>query len=185
MDPPGKDGTAESTPILFGTTQQKRLASPLQEQQRNVRHRPEDDPIPTNNEVNLPTTSDANNKPTNSAINNVFFPTFKLLRKINNKLITARHHKTFLTNLQENGQVPKGLQVKSAPTGAELDLTLYEEWETAHIELANRLRDILIKHWTETELNLQTQLTVINRNLASKAPEDHPSAQSRIKKNHN
>ena len=66
-----------------------------------------------------------------------------------------------MLGLKENGQCPKGLQVKSAPTGAELDLELYHRWEEAHITLSNTLRDILIEHWinTEAKFNLITTHT--------------------------
>ena len=145
MDPTGLDNKAEDIPNQ-SSTKQKHNASPLQEQTRSVRQRHEPDNEVSNqattsgdatNEPNTnkadDNTGNANNNIPGSAINNIYFPTFKLLRKINNKLVTAKHHRVFLNNLRENGQVPKGLQIKSAPTGAELDLTSYEEWEKAHI----------------------------------------------------
>ena len=152
-------------------TQQKRLASsPLSTEERNTRARlneqEHNDPEPT--------TDTANNDDVTktSAIHNTHFPTFKLLRKINNKYVTAQHHLTFLTNLQLKGQVPRGLQVKSAPTGAELDHRLYKEWEEAHINLANSLRDILIRHWTNTSASLTIVISEITDSLKLSANEE-------------
>ena len=137
-----------STPSTPRDGQQKRTAASPLDDTRNVRRNTRlEQERPTTSASNLTANQQqnegANNADDNSArsaIHNQFFPKFKLLRKLNNKLVTARHHKTFLLNLQANGQVPKGLQVKSAPTGAELDLTLYHEWEEAHITLSNTLR---------------------------------------------
>ena len=170
MDPP-KTGEPESDapPANPESTQQKRAASsPLNDDLRNTRPRTNGNDDVTIPIANLNINATPNNE--NAAIHNKYFPSFKLLRKLNNKLITARHHKTFLTNLQERGQVPRGLQVKSAPTGAELDLQAYKEWEEAHIELANRLRDILIGHWIKTENSLSEQITDITEQLRTNSP---------------
>jgi len=160
-DPPGLSDKEGSTPSTPKPTQQKRVAtSPADKEERRVRQNvSHTDPLRSASNVSLnqqqPTgLESADDNTPRSAIHNQHFPTFKLLRKLNNKIITARHHKTFLVDLQQNGQVPKGLQVKSAPTGAELDLNLYQEWEEAHVILANTLRDILIRHWITTEVNL-------------------------------
>ena len=158
---------------------QKRQASPLSaNNQRRPRINPDEDAAPSNSSANDQTTpatvnqTDTDAKTQNSAIHNQFFPTFKLLRKLNNKLITAQHHKSFLLGLRENGQCPKGLQVKSAPTGAELDLELYHRWEEAHITLSNTLRDILIEHWINTEAKLLNLITIHTERLEIAAPKE-------------
>jgi len=190
QDPLATPQRAGSSPVVGSPVPKRVASSPLEKDSRNVKPRQGDhdaDPQPGNSnatnddhvQVEENTSHQqplsANDNTANSAINNQFFPSFKLLRKLNNKLVTAKHHKTFLITLKENGQVPKGLQVKSAPTGAELDLYLYHQWEEAHIELSNKLRDILIKHWITTEANLSNQITDITENLRSKAPPDQVS----------
>ena len=105
MDPPGHGNQAEIFPNQPSTQQKRNASSPL-EQSRTVRPRHEQE---TDNEAsNLATTSgngpnaptiniadnntgeaSANDNTPGSAINNTYFPTFKLLRKINNKLVTA------------------------------------------------------------------------------------------------
>jgi len=182
LDPKAQQAKEGSTPSSSSTgnlTHKRPASSPLNKQTRSVRQNTnQETPILTDPDVTEENTANndaANNADDNtiqSAIHNQFFPKFKLLRKLNNKLITARHHKTFLLNLKERGQVPKGLQIKSAPTGAELDLILYHEWEEAHITLSNRLRDILIQHWTNTEDNLTIVISDTTNKLTSEAPTD-------------
>jgi len=186
LDLAGNSRKAGSSPDLSSPLQQKRKAtSPLTEDSRLNKTNPANNGTPQTDEAQTSTSNqqeqveeqEANdNTPTpptvNIAIHNQYFPTFKLLRKLNNKLITSQHHKTFLIDLKTKGQVPKGLQAKSAPTGAELDLELYHEWELAHIELANRLRDILIRHWSITEANLCNLITEHTEKLRREAPEE-------------
>lgn len=186
MNPTGLDNRAGSSPNLSTPTSKRPASSPLAAEERQVRIRQEDENMPetppelnndagaSNQPLNEPPQI-ANDNTQNSAINNIYFPTFKLLRKLNNKLITAQHHKNFLTGLQSNGQVPKGLQLKSAPTGAELDLDLYHQWEEAHIELSNKLRDTLIKHWICTEANLSNLITEHTERLRNIAPPEQTS----------
>ena len=169
MDPVNQATMANQIPITPVNSTQKRAAtSPLDNDLRNMRSRTTEnsDVINSGSTTDIATEQTTNNE----AIHNKYFPTFKILRKLNNKLVTARHHKTFLTNLQERGQVPKGLQIKSAPTGAELDLQAYKQWEEAHIELANKLRDILIAHWTKTEAYLSEQITQLTEDLQAESP---------------
>jgi len=189
MDPLDSVHQAGSSPAVLTNiqTSKRPASSPLTEDERKTRQRttteqqgtPSHTALNTNNATsteppaNEPENVDDNT--TNIAINNQFFPTFKILRKLNNKLVTAQHHRTFLSNLKENGQVPKGLQVKTAPTGAELDLDLLHDWEEAHISLANTLRDILIKHWIYTETHIVNQITEHTERLRIKAPPEQVS----------
>ena len=46
----------------------------------------------------------------NIQIQDLNYPTFKLLRRLHNRKVTADHHHTFLTNLRTKNQVPTGLQ---------------------------------------------------------------------------
>ena len=48
----------------------------------------------------------------NIQIQDINYPTFKLLRRLHNKRVTAEHHVHFLTELKSRNQVPRGLQVK-------------------------------------------------------------------------
>jgi hypothetical protein len=110
-------------------------------------------------EVPQTSTADDSDVDQDGPIRNTTFPMYKLYRRLNMKLTSAKHHLQFLTNLKENHQVPKGLKPKVTVTTTELPARLFIRWEQAHIELANSLRDILLDHWqevvTETESELQ------------------------------
>jgi len=143
-----------------GTTSAKRTTS-SSEDDRNVRSRPDEDEEqqPGNsNDGELTTTPDGNVP--QEGIRNHLFATFKNLRKLNVKLTNAAHHMKFLIDLRDRNQVPKGLKVKSTVTTADLPPDLYEEWEQAHVELSNQLRDIMIRYW---QLNLDKLNTDINK----------------------
>lgn len=137
----------------------KRTASPLS--QRPKRQNRTD--RVTNDDVTMSTNESAeqntgSTEPVKTAISNKLFATFKSLRKLNSKQVTAHHHLEFLTNLKEKNLVPKGLQPKPCSTGLELPPDLYEKWENAHISLGNARRDILIAYWqrqaSETDKNI-------------------------------
>lgn len=163
MDPVDITNPESRAPPETSTQQKRAASSPLQTDPRNVRTRNDNQ---LQNDPRTPTASTSTDDVTQTgAIHNSHFPVFKLLRKLNNKLVTAQHHLTFLTELQSNGQVPRGLQIKSAPTGAELDFKSYQEWEEAHILLGNTLRDILIKHWKKTVEELTVHVTELTDSL--------------------
>ena len=108
LDHTGSVTSAGSCPsIVTPNQQQKRLASTLQTDQRSVRTKHNTDQVPTDDQAQSeqPTLPDADDNNARSAIHNAHFPMFKLLRKLNNKLVTAQHHKKFLSELKENGQV--------------------------------------------------------------------------------
>jgi hypothetical protein len=91
-------------------------------------------------------------------IRSTTFPMYKLYRRLNMKLTSAKHHLQFLSNLRENHQVPKGLKPKATVTTTELPARLFIRWEQAHIELANSLRDILLDHWQEVVTETESEL---------------------------
>ena len=101
----------------------------------------DDDQQPNTSDQSAPTGGTDTEDNQEGPIRNIVFPTYKLYRRQNVKLSTAKHHVDFLTTLINNHQAPKGLKPKVTLTTAELAPSLYIRWEQAHIELANTLRD--------------------------------------------
>ena len=148
-----KQPAQRDDPQQPGPSAKRPATTPLQES-RSVRLRNDttETTLPTN--INTEETEPSIEEPTppepdaeNAPISNILFPTFKNLKRLNLKLTTAVHHHAILIGLKSNNLVPKGLRVKPATTTSELPSELYERWETAHIELSNALRDIMIDYW--------------------------------------
>ena len=170
--------TSQTT--ITAAVQQKRRASPIQ--QRNVKPQCISTPTTDVTMMNDATTSvtPTDTAPTtanpitqgNSPISNIHFATFKNLRKLNSKVVTANHHLEFLRSLKERNLVPKGLQVKAVNIGLELPSDLYEQWENSHIKLANDRRDILIEYWDRQINTLESSIIEAQPRLAQIATED-------------
>jgi hypothetical protein len=169
MDTPS---TSHSSTEVSNTP--KRQASPIIN--RNVRQKENTDlQIDTNmNDTSNETAAEASSAPQENnttvpkqPISNKYFATFKSLRKLNSKAVTADHHLTFLKNLREKNLVPKGLQVKAVNIGIELPPDLYEQWENAHIALASSRRDILIQYWQRHMTNLQKAISEATARLGT------------------
>lgn len=158
MEIPATQSTSNSA-----ISQHKRGASPLQQREAK-RNRPRDETgndATMNNQNAQPSTTPATTsgqEPVNTPISNKHFATFKSLRKLNSKLLTAQHHLEFLVNLREKNLIPRGLQAKPVNTGLELPPDLYELWENCHISLGSSRRDILIKHWERQQADFQKSI---------------------------
>ena len=112
----------------------------------------------------------------NIQIQDINYPTFKLLRRLHNKRVTAEHHVHFLTELKSRNQVPRGLQVKPVTPPSDINRTLYLKWERAYIGLNITIRDILIEHWTliATQANAEIEsLTECLQQQAMQEEYDH------------
>lgn len=158
-EPGSKPAQRDFTPAS-GTPSKRVNTTPLQDD-RNVRTRLELENI---NDVSktksLPQVSEEED--TDGPIRNSVFPIYKLLRRQNSRLVVAEHHMNFLLKLCENKQAPKGLKIKVTTTTVELPRDLFVKWETAHVDLANRLRDLLCEYWTRLceDLNKEIQQTI-------------------------
>ena len=142
------------------------------------------DEQPMNTSIYLPAQSNQDARPpettaeptppatTKQSMRTTIFPIFKSFRKLNNKLTTSNHHLEFLSTLKENGQVPRGLKIKTSTTTAELPPHLYQRWEIAHIELSNNLRDILIEYWHEICIRVRKQMEIVYDQLETNCTED-------------
>jgi hypothetical protein len=106
------------------------------------------------------------------SMRNILFPTFKNLRKLEVKVTNAQHHREFLNSLKEKNQVPKGLKVRSTVTTAELPPDLYEEWELAHVELSNKLRDIMTQYWERIIIQTQRDIDDAYHRISVNATEE-------------
>ena len=161
-----------------GTTSQKRPVSTPTREERQVRSRKntltEQQPAATSSSessgaTNTTTPGPENDPKAQEGLRNILFPTFKNLRRLQVKLTNANHHRDFLQTLKDRNQVPKGLKVKSTTTTAELPPELYEEWELAHVELSNQLRDIMSKYWEWTINQVRVDIDIAYHKLTVNA----------------
>lgn len=167
MDQTADTDQRDSTPTS-GTSRTRRNQNTKRNkpETRNTRTRTEptldNDEHPTEEEQS----TDDQDDTTEGPIKNTIFPIYKLLRKHNLKIITAQHHKEYLTNLQQLERVPKGLKPKITTTTTELPPSLFIRWEKAHIALACTLRDILLDYWNELETKLRSEIDKISEELS-------------------
>ena len=162
MDPdPQPDQRENPQPVRTGPTTDYLFALPLENRISTSNQQTTDNaagPSSTEDGGNPANIENAARKKPGIPIRNFIFPILKCFRKLNNKLTTASHHYEFLTELRSNHQTPRGLKVKVATTTAELPPQLHQRWETAHIELGNTLRDILIDYWQEICVRIRLQM---------------------------
>jgi hypothetical protein len=164
MTEPREGPTSERDASTPGPSGKRQANTPLNEQkQKSTRFDQKDD----NNKEEDATRTTTESEDTDGPMRNIVFPIYKLLRRQNTKLVVAQHHRTFLEKLREQNQAPKGLKVKVATTTVELPRLLYIKWETAHIELSNKLRDILWEYWTLQVQSHRNEIQDTIRELSS------------------
>ncbi len=109
------------------------------------------------------------------AIKDQNVPTFRLARKLQKLNIRAKNHVNNLGSLLAAGRVPKGLTVRRFPINVPNPSVSFQlQWDRAHMELSQKLTNLLYQFWLKKEEETDFELQELNDSLKSKCtPEEH------------